>query len=381
MRVGFTVVLVSLGLSATAFASPRLTHSGRVLDANGAGVNGSHSVVVSLEEEDGDVPFTEPHTVTFEDGYYAVVLGTVNVLDAGVFDEPLDVVVAVDGQELGRSPLTAVPKALSVDGLVRVSAAPTECGLGQTGALRFSSGRLSVCDGVDWTGITGSKLLKPMTLLVNNDLTDEHGNFTFSSTSAIRFDAVNIAEGSHSLTAAIYGSDGTGTPDWAAQSATSDSQWSLGEDYEDWAWEWEYRHTGDTGYGRILMATSTLWANQPGSWCPPSSPSGVITDGWMMCMYWGASRFYFHGTGGNVSWPYVGYHSDWKTLRLQRDGSSLEFFIDGVSQGVKTAPSTGPDVARTLYLSGSTNGGQGSYSPGQMLTERSQMDNIRFGPR
>ncbi|MFT6376617.1 MAG: hypothetical protein ACJARS_003274, partial [bacterium] len=77
------------------------------------------------------------------------------------------------------------------------------------------------------------------------------------------------------------------------------------------------------------------------------------------------------------SWPYVGYHSDWKSLRLVRDGSVLEFFIDGVSQGTRTAPSTGPGMPRTLYLSSSTNGGQGAYSAGQRLTERSQMDNIR----
>jgi hypothetical protein len=235
-----------------------------------------------------------------------------------------------------------------------------------------------VCNGVDWTGITGSKLLKPMTLRVNNDLADQEGNVTVAPTSALRFDSVNQNEGTHSLTAQVYGSDGSGTPDWAAQSAASDTQCALGNDYEDWAWKSDYRHTNDNGYGRILFATSILWADQPGLWCPAgSSPSGVIADGWMMCMYWWATRFHFLGTGGNLSWPYVGYHSDWKSLRLVRDGSVLEFFIDGVSQGTRTAPSTGPDMPRTLYLSSSTNGGQGAYSAGQRLTERSQMDNIR----
>ena len=366
------------GVSA-ASAAP-MTHQGRLVDASGTPINGSFEVVVSLVEGDGDVAFTEAHTTTFENGYYAVRLGTIETLDAGIFDEPLDVRISLGGVVSGEQPLTSVPSALSVDGRVRVSGSGGVCDADRAGALHYAEGRLQLCDGTSWLAFAGKRSVKPMSLLVNGNMNDEEGNFAFTTTDAVRF-VEPASEGTHSLSALVYGSTGTSTPDWAAQSQP-DAQWALSRDLEDWALEWDYRHTGDNGYERILFATSTEWADNHNGWCPGNgSPSKFLSQGWMVCSYWTASRIYFHGTGGAVSWPYVGYHSDWKRLRLVHSDGALELFVDGVSQGVRAMPNIVSTAEPVLYLSGSGNGSVTDYNAAGALSMRSQMDDISFGPR
>jgi hypothetical protein len=126
-----------------------VVHSGRALDVAGTPIEGSRAVTIELVNDADMVRWTEPHTVPFEDGFYAVTLGTNTALSPALLAEDLDVVVRIGTTALSRQPLTAVPHALAVDGLVRVSAAPTSCG-GNAGMLRMVSGNREYCDGTDW---------------------------------------------------------------------------------------------------------------------------------------------------------------------------------------------------------------------------------------
>jgi hypothetical protein len=151
--------MTPLWLAATlcAQAAPAtVTHSGRVLDASGAPVAGSHTVLVELLDPSDAVVHTETQTVAFHDGYYAVVVGAASPLDRSDFSAPLRVRLSVDGTPIGGAqPLSSAPYALAVDGLVRVSAAPT-CDGTQSGALRWNGQALEACDGAAWRFIGGT---------------------------------------------------------------------------------------------------------------------------------------------------------------------------------------------------------------------------------
>lgn len=361
-----------------ALASPHVTHSGRLIDPTGEPLDTTASVTFELRDPSDVVVYSEPHTVVFEDGYYAVRLGTNTPIDPAIFVSDLDVVVRVDGVALTRQPLSMAPGALSVDGLVQVSAAPTTCSSGAAGALRFAGGAMSFCNGTDWIRLAGRKPLRSLLLNANNDVVDANGNFSFTTTAALQF-STERAEGTHSMSALVYGNAGTGTPDWAIETATADSQWSLHPDYGDWAFSWDYRHTGDTGYERMLFASTTAFADNKNTYCNNNGTGGTqLSSGWMICVFWGASQIYFKGPGATAFWSYPGYHTDWKSLRMEKRGTQLEFFINGVSQGVRTMPTISVDEPRKLYINGSSNGNEQGYTPAQGYSARAQMDRIAF---
>ena len=78
-----------------------------------------------------------------------------------------------------------------------------------------------------------------------------------------------------------------------------------------------------------------------------------------------------------VSWPSGGYHSSWRTYRMEKRGSNIELFRDGSSLGVKTALSLPDTEAKHLYVMGSMNGSQLSYTT-HSYSENAQIDNLTF---
>lgn len=99
----------------TAGATPvALDHTGRLLDASGAPVNGSRALGFELWSAavDGTRVHQESHTVAVEDGFYAVRLGAAGDLDSTEIPTGgLWLEVSVDGQSMGRSPVGFVPLA------------------------------------------------------------------------------------------------------------------------------------------------------------------------------------------------------------------------------------------------------------------------------
>jgi len=144
-------------LIATALAAPQtLTHSGRMLDPAGDPLNQQTTVTFKLVDADGAQRWFEDRPVIFEDGYYAVVLGTSSTLDDTLFQRDLTLVMEVAGAELGRQPFSSVPYARAVNGLVQLGA-PTLCGADQSGTLRYVENVVEVCNGSDWVRIGGQQ--------------------------------------------------------------------------------------------------------------------------------------------------------------------------------------------------------------------------------
>lgn len=195
-----------------AHAGPQtVVHAGRVLDAGGAALNVQKTVTFELVNASNVVRWTEPHVVTFEDGYYAVQLGTSTSLSPALLAEPLDVVVKVDGVAVGRQALSAVPHAMAVDGLVRVSAAPSTCT--QSGTLRWATDHLEVCTGSVWRAIP----LATSTVSGSGGAIATSGGIvshTFTSTSS--FNVGTVAGVVEVELIGGGGGGGTGSGDWAA---------------------------------------------------------------------------------------------------------------------------------------------------------------------
>lgn len=147
-------MLLALCAPGLAWAGPQvLAHSGRAVGADGAPLNELATVTFSLVDAAAAVRWTETRSVRFEDGVYAAPLGTLTPLDPSVLGEGLTVVAAIGAAEVDRRPLAAAPRALAVDGAVRVSAAPALCTSAHHGALRWSGGRIELCGPSDWQPI------------------------------------------------------------------------------------------------------------------------------------------------------------------------------------------------------------------------------------
>lgn len=158
--------LVGGALAGRASAAPVfVTHQGRILDPLGQPLNEPMALTFRLLDPSGVERYAQTTTVAIQDGYYSVALGAV---DAAWFADPLSVVVEADGQVVGQQSLTAVPYALSVDGVVRVSAAPGDCA-GREGLLRYQPGvGLEVCDGIAFQA-TGFDRHRPILLPTRGD--------------------------------------------------------------------------------------------------------------------------------------------------------------------------------------------------------------------
>ncbi|MEN9786162.1 MAG: hypothetical protein RLZZ299_1426, partial [Pseudomonadota bacterium] len=108
--------LVLLGLASPALAVPaRFSQHGTIRGPDGAGLQGTHRLVFRLHgEAHGGAPvWEEEHATSFDDGVYAVTLGTdVPVDDALLLAYPLWLELEIDGTVLSpRQPLSSTPYA------------------------------------------------------------------------------------------------------------------------------------------------------------------------------------------------------------------------------------------------------------------------------
>lgn len=109
---------LSLCFAAPASAVPlTLSHQGRLFDAGGLPLDGTHPVALALyADASGGVPlWSETRDVAFDTGYFQVLLGDSTPLDASVFDGSVRYLgIAVDGGlELpSRLPMSSVPYAI-----------------------------------------------------------------------------------------------------------------------------------------------------------------------------------------------------------------------------------------------------------------------------
>jgi len=91
-----------------------ITNQGRLFDSGGTPINGSLSVVFAVYDTvDATTPiWSETHTVTFEEGYYSVSLGSIEPFDDKVFDGSLryfGITIGEDPELLPRLPVQTVP--------------------------------------------------------------------------------------------------------------------------------------------------------------------------------------------------------------------------------------------------------------------------------
>lgn len=155
-----------VGSVASAQAAPLVfQQTGRLTDANGAPVEGAHSVRVQLYNAGGTVVWSDVQSnVPFTQGYYAVVLGTDDtgrtLEQATSGSTPaVELGVAIDGAtELSpREAFRAVPRAATADG-VSVSTGLVGQACPGTGALAYDTGAaaLVVCSAGVWSGVGGT---------------------------------------------------------------------------------------------------------------------------------------------------------------------------------------------------------------------------------
>ena len=112
--------LALLSTSSIAVAAPlTFSHQGRLFDVAGDPLTGAHTIAFSLHDAPagGATLWSEPHTVQFDNGYYAVVLGSSSPLDPADFaSDDVYLGLAVDGAPpLARTQLHSVPWALRAD--------------------------------------------------------------------------------------------------------------------------------------------------------------------------------------------------------------------------------------------------------------------------
>lgn len=106
-------------MAATAYAEPppmKLNHQGRLLDAAMTPASGSHVMRFSIySAPTGGTPlWTEPQSLTFDDGYYATTLGALTPIAREVFGGStmyLAITVDNDAEMTPREPIDSVPYA------------------------------------------------------------------------------------------------------------------------------------------------------------------------------------------------------------------------------------------------------------------------------
>lgn len=128
-----------LGTAATAAAQvpARLTHQGRLFDAEGAPLDDTVDITFSIyaTENSPSASFTETISVTVEDGYFSATLGEIDQAGlAAALNGPvrfLGIAVGNDAEMTPRAPINSVPYAL-VAGNVTGDISPTSISVGGT---------------------------------------------------------------------------------------------------------------------------------------------------------------------------------------------------------------------------------------------------------
>jgi hypothetical protein len=108
---------VALAPAAAAKVPETLTHQGRLYDAKQQPINATLDVQIALyDAKDGTTPiWSEDHSVTFEDGYFSVQLGSLTPFSEAVFDGSvryMGITVGGDPEMTPRATVGSVPYAL-----------------------------------------------------------------------------------------------------------------------------------------------------------------------------------------------------------------------------------------------------------------------------
>ena len=110
-----TILLAGL----LAYGAPvQLGQQGRVIDATGTAVSGTHKLTLTLQDAEGASLYSEDFTDTaLQSGFYSVVLGSGGGLDSAILAEPsVYVAVAIDDETLGEPQLLlSTPRAARAD--------------------------------------------------------------------------------------------------------------------------------------------------------------------------------------------------------------------------------------------------------------------------
>jgi tail collar domain len=114
----FVALLAGASMPARAGVPPTITTQGRLYDASDHPIASTLSVKFALYAgATGGTPvWTETQSVTFANGYFAVLLGSVTPFDPSTFDGStrfLGVTVGTDPEMTPRAPVVSVPYALS----------------------------------------------------------------------------------------------------------------------------------------------------------------------------------------------------------------------------------------------------------------------------
>ena len=146
---------LSLTLASSALAVPyEMAHQGRMFDSSGTPLEGAQSLTFSLFDapNGGSSLWTESHTVTFENGYFATVLGQTSPFDPSNFGDTDDLFMALalnGGAALpGRVKLTSAPWALWADTATNVSG-----GVVDASEIRINGNTVIDGNGVSWDDI------------------------------------------------------------------------------------------------------------------------------------------------------------------------------------------------------------------------------------
>ena len=115
MKTWIILVLLATATLAHADTPALLSQQGRLLQTDGTAATGSVTITFALYELDtgGTAMWTEPHSVTLDDGYFVATLGTVNALP--VLDgtpKYLGITVQGDSEMTPREEVVSVPYAL-----------------------------------------------------------------------------------------------------------------------------------------------------------------------------------------------------------------------------------------------------------------------------
>jgi hypothetical protein len=285
------LAVVGLWFTGVASAAPgTLVHTGRLLGPDGAPVDGARPVVVSLYDGVGTSLWTEPQTLGFADGYFSATLGQSVAIPPATLQAAATVGVVVDSADL-RMPLHAAPTALAVQGAVQLTSAPA-CGAGATGALRYASGSVEVCDGAQWVRLaTGSNLAQQGPTTVASG-----GTVALTATSVMGVYERSGAYDVDGSTVALFHFDGTGTA--FTESAAARPVSVFGNAFLDGS--------------RFKFGNASAYFDGAGDWISvPDDPTldfgtGDFTvDFWMYCENTGtidATAVSKYASGGNHDW-------------------------------------------------------------------------------
>ena len=217
----FVSVLLSVCVASTAWAVPtRVTHSSRLLDVDGTPLEGSHTIVFRLYDapSGGSSDWTETHTVTASDGYFAVVLGSSTPLDSTELDgTPRYLSMTVGTTTLStRTELTSVPYAIhaaTADTAIHADSATT-ADSSSTAAFATFAGTATTADtATTATNVDGGVVNASEVRINNSVVIDGSGNLTqdlYSDADAV--DAVTgslVTNVSNSQHVRLYGTEVT----------------------------------------------------------------------------------------------------------------------------------------------------------------------------